>query len=378
MTSSADLNGKSGYDGIISPSGVNTAVNFADVTNYISNTNPASSNGTCASGYFGYIGNTSAFAPCAFACHTDSADHGSSSKDLYGLARQEGVELRLDVVLNATENVIADMAAAEQAPDQFSVGVYQFNYDISSIVQGSGADPSKEATTDLATAKREVDAIDYVQNPAETALPVTVSVADDDTNFPLSMQHFISGNLLNNITPALTNAGNGQTEATPQKDLFIVTDGMEDDGPDFPGGSTTRVSGPMTGVLAEKEYSLEAPSGVCTTLKNAPYNYNIYVLYIYYYPLPNNFYKTSQTKQTAYFTQDYGAGLKPTTADFAETTSMTNASPQSGGMPPDVAALQACASNPSQFFVANNASDIGNAMNEMLASALSTTIRITQ
>jgi hypothetical protein len=104
----------------------------------------------------------------------------------------------------------------------------------------------------------------------------------------------------------------------------------------------------------------------------------VYVLYIYYYPLPNNFYMTSQTQQTPYFTQDYGSGLKPTTADFAEATSMTNSSAQSGGLAPDVAALQACASNPSQFFVANSASDIGTAMNEMLASALSTTIRVTQ
>ncbi len=383
VTSGADLGAKSVYDGIYSPGlplpGVNTAVDFTQVTHYNVGSGSGES-GTCQSAYLGYAGSTTPFAPCAFACHTDTADYGASSKDLYGLARQEKVTLRLDVVLNATENVITDMAAAEQAPNQFSVGVYQFNYDVSPIVQGTAVDPSFEATADLSTALSEVKAVDYFVTPGETALPHTTAVSDDDTNFPLAMKHLIAGAFLNNsAAPApLTYSGNGTTRATPEKDLFIVTDGMEDDGPDFPGGSASRVSGPMTGVLAEEKYSTQALAGVCAKLKYTPYNYNIYVLYIYYYPLPNNFYMTSQTTQTPYFTGDYGTGLKPTTADFAENTSMTSSSPQSGGLPPDVAALQSCASSPSQFFVANSASDIGNAMNLMLASALSTTIRVTQ
>ncbi len=387
VTSSADLGAKSAYDGIYSPGipSVDTAIpggftlGTFQIPHYIPGVGSGES-GACQSGYIGYTGSTTPFAPCAFACHTDTADYGAASKDLYGLARQEKVTLRLDVVLSATENVITDMAAAEQAPNQFSVGVYQFNYDVSPIVQGTAGDPSFEATADLSTALSEVKAVDYVVSPGETVLPHTTSVSDDDTNFPLTMKHLIAGTFLNSSaapTP-LTDSGNGTTQATPEKDLFIVTDGMEDDGPDFPGGSSSRVSGPMTGVLAEQKYSTQALAGVCAKLKYTPYNYNIYVLYIYYYPLPNNFYMTSQTTQTPYFTEDYGTGLNPTTADFAENTNMTSSSPQSGNLPPDVAALQACASSPSQFFVANSASDIGNAMNLMLASALSTTIRVTQ
>lgn len=391
----AGLGAMSAYDGINSPGvpSVNTAVDFTKVVNYNAGTGSNASsntNGTCNPGY-GYTntvttkGKTTStpqtpYAPCAFACHTDTANSGTASQDLYGIARTNKVQLRLDVVLNATENVITDMATAEQAPNQFSVGVYQFNYDITPVVQGTALDPSKEATADLPTALGQVKGIDYAKTPSETTFPGTVSVSDDNTNFPLSMKHFISGSFLNNagVPTPLANSGDGSTQATPQKDLFIVTDGMEDDGPDFAGGSASRVSGPMTGVLAEKPNSLQAPTGVCTTLKNAPYNYNIYVLYIYYYPLPNNFYMTSQTTQTPYFTQDYGSGLKPTTANFAEATTMTNSSAQSGGLPPDVAALQACASTPSQFFIANSAADIGNAMNQMLAAALSTTIRVVQ
>ena len=100
-------------------------ITWSDVQNLKSTTNVTSSNAKCASGYSG------AYAPCAFACHVASAGTysapgftytgGSStmlkatttnntySADLYGLARQLGVLLKLDVVLQSTETILQDM-----------------------------------------------------------------------------------------------------------------------------------------------------------------------------------------------------------------------------------------------------------------------------
>jgi len=332
--------------------------------------------GTCKSGY-----NPSGapYAPCAFACHTDTGHYGAASQDLYGIARTDAaaVTLRLDVVLTATENIINSMITSQQQQGQFSVGVYRFDQTVFPVATGgSASDNDKVATTNLPTALSDVNAIDYTKNPSEKVLPSTVSYADDDTDFPLVMQNIYNGKSSQNV-PQFTAAGDGTTPVAPLKNLFIVTDGMQDDGGDDPYATvSSRTNGTMTGVEAEQTNSVIAGTpALCGPLKQL--GYRIYVLYITYYPLANIFYQTTNAATSPYFQQDFGNITAAPTIDFAENTNLTSGSANSGGLPPDVAALQACASSPADFYTATSTADINSAMNAMLEAALSTTVRIT-
>jgi Flp pilus assembly protein TadG len=349
-------------------------VNLANERNY----NPSS--GLCNPGY-GYSSadqNNLPYSPCGFACHTNS-----NGQDYYGIARSLGVTLREDVVLSAAENVISSMKANEQAPDQFSVGVYQFNTDISPLFPTSSTQSSttnSEASTDLSGALAAVDAIDYTKNPsaADPVLPGVLG-ACCETDFPASVNDLLAGHYSNDVPfgQPISAAGSGNTPNHPQKDIFIVTDGMED--AELSNG--IRVSGEMTGIAAENNtnnFPYSAP--VCKQFKKL--GFTVYVLYIEYNPLPNYYYLGGYNNSpgTSYFDQDFPSVVDPSPQDFAEATSADfgGQPPPANAMSPDEAALQACASSPSDFYIANDSGAISTAMNAMLKSALSTTIRITQ
>ncbi|MGC9270252.1 TadE/TadG family type IV pilus assembly protein [Acidiphilium sp.] len=343
------------------------AINMGQVAHYNDYGNPSNLNGTCASGY-----QNPPFAPCGFACHTQSNNH-----DYYGIARSLGVTLREDVVIQSAENVISSMAANEQAPDQFSVGVYQFNSDISplfptAVTQTTTANP--EASTDLSAALAAVDSIDYNKNPnmVQPVLPNVLN-AEEETDLTTSVTDLLAGAYSDGTEfgKPITAAGSGNSQNSPQKDIFIVTDGMEDAAS---GGQ--RVLGEMTGVAAENDSYPPTP-GICTKFKAL--KFTVYVLYIEYDPLANTWYETSSATPTSYFHEDFPNVKSPTPQDFAEATSADyGGTVPANAMSPDEAALQACASSPSDFYVATNAAAISTAMNAMLKSALSSAIRITQ
>ncbi|MEE3501031.1 hypothetical protein [Acidiphilium acidophilum] len=363
-----DINPMGEYD----ESNPSLNVNMNNVLHYNSGGNPNNISGNCATNY------TGPNSPCGFACHTDP-----NNNDLYGLARKNGIELRIDIVISAAENVISSMQANEQAPDQFSVGVYQFNTDISPLFpdgQASGTGVNPEASTNLSAALSAVDAIDYSKNPSMIT-PILPNVASSccETDFPQSVNDLLSGYYSNGTRfgNPITAAGSGNTQATPQKDIFIVTDGMEDSSSS--GTTTNRENGEMTSTVAENA-TYPSNLAVCKKFKNL--GFTVYVLYIDYNSLPNNYYMTADVPQTPYFDEDYplvnASGI--TTQEDAEPTSVTNGGnpPSADAMSPDETALQSCASSPSDFYVANNAAAISTAMNAMLKSALSTTIRITR
>jgi len=360
-----DINGMGAYD----ESNPSLDVNMNHVLHYTSGGNPNNISGQCASNY------TTPQSPCGFACHTDP-----DNNDLYGLARANNIRLRIDVVISAAENVISSMQANEQAPDQFSVGVYQFNTDISPLfpnAQTNTSGPNPEASTDLSAALSAVDSIDYTKNRSMVT-PILPNVASSccETDFPQSVQDLLSGYYSDGTrfgSPIIA-AGSGNTQAKPQKDIFIVTDGMEDSS-----ATGTRENGEMTSAIAEHA-SYNSKLAVCKQFKQL--GFTVYVLYINYNSLPNQYYMTTNVPQTPYFDEDYSSvnSSQITTQEDAEPTSTTNGGnpPGSSAMSPDETALQACASSPSDFYVANDAAAISTAMNAMLKSALSTTIRITQ
>ena len=245
-------------------------------------------------------------APCALACHTDP-----NNKDFFGLSRNMNppIQLRLDVVQSAVANVVQTLSDKQQ-PNQFSVGVYAFNNSLTVVWPTSG-----EATTDLATALSKTQAM---------TPPVTSTGTSANTNFAASMQ-----SLNNNVAAA----GDGSMPTTPLKDLFIITDGVND----VPSSGPLGTIGPMTSASSEQICSLFWAKG-----------FNVYVLYTPYLPLPAGFYATY---------------VKP----YVETTDTTMS---------NVAALQACARYPSHFYVASNPSAINTAMQTMLAAALNSPGRV--
>jgi len=164
-------------------------------------------------------------APCAFACHSDS---GGKGDDFYSLARNAGIELRTDVVQNAAANVIQALSDKQQ-PNQFSVGVYAFNNTLSAVWPTSG-----EATADLTTTQSKTKAM---------TTPVTLSTSGPigNTDFTASMQSLIQN---------VTGAGDGTTPTTPLKNLFIVTDGINNP-------NTDPSIGPMTSATNEQLCSID-------------------------------------------------------------------------------------------------------------------------
>jgi Flp pilus assembly protein TadG len=209
------------------------------------------STGKCVNAFlqpYGGDSNHNPSAPCAFACHSDSGYN-----DLFGLARQIGVTLRLDLVEQAAANVVTTLQASTQSPNQFSIGLYQFAAGLEPLYPGQG---NGEAGTNLAAA------LTLVQNTVNTP-PLLSDGAD--TNFPLSVTTLLS---------TVTAAGNGQTQATPLKSIIIVTDGVQD-----ANISNNRIIGPVTSATNEQ---------VCQQFKNL--GFNVLVLYTPYLPIPNPFY----------------------------------------------------------------------------------------
>lgn len=366
--------------------------------------------GTCRSGTQGSASNTAGtpYAPCAFACHTTTnpliqpnfkrdannnivldtngnpiflgtyTTYPAYTDDYYGIARQAGIQLRLDVVQSAASQVVTAMQSNEEASGQFSVGIYEFNDDVNPVWPAlSGGQQPSEASTDLAGAATEI------QN---TPVPVQANPNVGNTDFVDSINDMISGKYLTGTTyradaagtnsPALTTSGNGTTAATPVKDVFIVTDGFEDTT-----ASGSRRLGEMTGYLAENGSPTAITPALCGKLKTL--GDTVYVLYIDYSPLGNQWYQQSSEPATPYTQQDYLSLTSTHPQVLAEsTTTSVNNPPNNAStlstVTPDEAGLIGCATSPSDFFEATSDSQIATAMNAMLHAALTSSIQLTQ
>lgn len=246
-------------------------------------------------------------APCGFACH-DRTDGNDYFALIRGLSPK--VTLRFDVVQTAAINVIATLKKQAAIPNQFSVALTTFHNQTTQVYPTSG-----EAGTDMDAASTAAGQM--AANQPVTTIPT-------DTYFSVAV---------NSMSQQLTAAGNGQTPSTPLKNIFIVTDGMEN----------SQTKGPMTTTTNE---------AICKKFWDL--GITVYVLYTPYTPLVHN----------QYLYQLMG---------FVE-PSKNNPDVD----PPNIAALKACARYPGNFFVASDPAAINNAMQAMLASALNSPGRVTQ
>ncbi len=238
-------------------------------------------------------GNVSVGEGCAFACHWSS-----SGNDYLALAANNHVTLRLDVLRSAVANLITNIAALNQGA-AFRLGLSTFAqqftviYPVSSSVSGASA----------ALARIAPDINDCSNNCPETYFAQAMTA----------------------LGQVIGTSGNGGTQATAQKFLFIVTDGLVDQ---YSGSS--RQIGPIS------------PSD-CAAIKQA--GVTILTLYTPYLPLTTNAF--------------YNTYVAPIQAQIA---------PQ----------LQACASSASLAFEASNAADIDSRLQTMLAAVIQSSGHLTK
>lgn len=129
---------------------------------------------------------------CAFGCHV-----GTSKATYYDLPRANGVKMRIDVLRESTQNLIAAAKTAAGGLGNIRFAIDTFNDKVTSLVA---------MTSNLDSASSSVSSID---------LPTY----DDATD--------LKGALLG-ANSKMSTSGDGMTAANPKKFLFLVTDGVED------------------------------------------------------------------------------------------------------------------------------------------------------
>ncbi|HTZ70791.1 MAG TPA: vWA domain-containing protein [Acetobacteraceae bacterium] len=256
-------------------------------------------------------------APCAFACHFDTSKPAGTGSDYFAIARStigksNQITLRFDQVKAATNLVISDMQTDDLPIRNLAVGIFTFDSNLNRVYPASG-----EAGDDWATASAAVGAPPMLPNEPDSGIQPYGGANSANTDFPDTMTTL--------ATQMLTKSGDGTTPSSPIKVLFLVTDGVQDY---YQAGGSRNLQ------------ALD-PS-FCTTFKQM--GYTVYVVYTPYYPLMNAYY----LQNIKGFVEGTGTGT--TTAN-----------------------LQACASDPSNDYIA--ASD-QQSLNAALASFLKRALNV--
>ena len=188
---------------------------------------------------------------CAFACHDLS-----NPNNYYNLAKTLNVTMRIDVVRQATQQLMDTAIATAAQPDQYRMAIYTFG----SSAATAGLTSIAALTSDLKSAKNAAANIDLMTVNGQN------QNNDQDTNFD---------GIFPAINSAIPAAGAG-TKTTPQKVLFFVSDGVSDEN------------------LAGKRTIAPINLSLCSTLKNR--GVLIAVLYTTYLPLPTNAFYNQNVK----------------------------------------------------------------------------------
>ena len=190
---------------------------------------------------------------CAFACH----DLSTAPNDYYTLAKKLGVTTRIDVVRSATQQLMDTAAATATATGQFRVALYTFG----SSAKSPGLSKIYMLSSDLSSAKTAANNIDLMTAPYQDYNN------DQDTDYD---------NVLADINKEIGTPGDGNASNSPQKWLFMVSDGVAD--AYYP----ATCSQPTTGGRCQEPLTVAG----CTVLKNR--GVKIAVLYTTYLALPTN------------------------------------------------------------------------------------------
>jgi len=219
--------------------------------------------------------------------------------------------MRIDVVRQATQNLMTTATNTETLPNQYRMAIYDFGADASAISQTApGAYPISALTSNLSTSSSNASAIDLMTVPYQNYN------SDRQTNYT---------SVLADMNTRIPTAGSGLTAATPQEVLFMVADGVND-GYDCGYGSCRRIT--------------QMDTTTCTALKAR--GVRIAVLYTTYLMLP--------TGQNSFFDSNVKPLLTPTDKVAA--------------------AMQSCAS-PGLYFAVSPSEGIPEAMTALFKKVVS-------
>jgi len=147
---------------------------------------------------------------CAFACHETDLP----GADYYALAKSLGITMRIDVVRQATQNLMTTAATDETLPNQFGMAIYDFGPDATLLSPTAATAYQVSAlTTNLTTSASNAASIDLMTVPYQNYN------TDEQTNYT---------SVLANMNTAIPTNGSGMTATSPEEVLFMVTDGLQD------------------------------------------------------------------------------------------------------------------------------------------------------
>jgi len=216
-----------------------------------------------------------------FGCHEQNPTT-NSGLDLYQVARNNNLTLRIDLVSQATQNLMTTAQNTENTTNaQYRMAIYTFDVGFNTI---------QTLTSSLTTAQSSAGNISLLEVYQNNWLTSTNNNSDTDTNFD---------NAFNQINTTMPNPGSGTNANgdTPQEVLFLVTDGVEDE-------TVSKVSGSCPSLQSSKGNEISLNSSTCrqqslasinpdwcTTIKNR--GIRIAVLYTVYSSIPSNSWYTN-------------------------------------------------------------------------------------
>lgn len=188
---------------------------------------------------------------CAFACHDVS-----NANDNYKLAKKLGVTMRIDVVRQATQQLMDKATATATVPNQYRMAIYTFGASCTS----TSLTTISPLTSNLSTAKTAANNIDLM------SIPYQNYNQDQCTDFD---------NVLEVMNKTVPLPGSGSA-LLPQKYVFFVSDGVAD--AYYPVTCTK----PTKGGRCLEPLTVAA----CTAMKAR--GIQVAVLYTSYLPLPTD------------------------------------------------------------------------------------------
>jgi Flp pilus assembly protein TadG len=154
---------------------------------------------------------------CAFACH-DSDSAGPSN---YSIARAGGVQLRIDVVKSAAQQLLNFMSTSQQATGQYSAALYSIAATLKTIV----APTTALGSVTSAVGSLDFDAMSSVAGTLPYPASLNISMGDSLTHYSDS-DFATSLGALNGVVAA---NGAGLLPSSRAQYVFIITDGLDDE-----------------------------------------------------------------------------------------------------------------------------------------------------
>lgn len=189
---------------------------------------------------------------CAFACHDLS-----NSNNFYNLAKKIGIQMRIDVVRKASQQLMDTAASSAKVPGQYRMA----SYTMGSSCDGARLSEIGSLTDNMTQAKSKAENIDLM------TIPYDGFNSDMCTNFDAALT------ALEKVVPS---PGDGSDKTRPQKVVYFVSDGVAD----F--ANKTGCSKPLSGVRCQEPIDTQ----FCKKIKDR--GIKIAVLYTTYLPLPSD------------------------------------------------------------------------------------------